>query len=203
MSIVYPLTMPTTGGIRKLTLGMKNANYRQRSPFSYKSFVQDFGGDHWVAQVELSKMTKTDADQWIAFLNSLRGTVGSFYLSDPLRLTPKGVATGTPLINGAGQSGRSLITDGWTNSTTGILKAGDYINISSHYYMITKDVNSNGSGQATVDIMPSLREVYPDNTAIVVSNCKGVFALSSSDTQLHSVDFEKFHSIEFTCEEVI
>lgn len=50
-----------------------------------------------------------------------------------------GVATGTPLVNGAAQNvtylavkdtwSQSLITDGWTNSTAGILKAGDVFTI--------------------------------------------------------------------------
>jgi len=50
-----------------------------------------------------------------------------------------GVATGTPLVNGAAQNvtydtakntfSQSLVTDGWTNSTTNILRAGDIINI--------------------------------------------------------------------------
>ena len=50
-----------------------------------------------------------------------------------------GVATGTPLVNGGAQNvtylavkdtwSQSLITDGWTNSTAGILKAGDVFTI--------------------------------------------------------------------------
>lgn len=51
-----------------------------------------------------------------------------------------GVATGTPLVNGAGQAvtyanavgsnwSQTLVTDGWTNSTAGILKAGDVFTI--------------------------------------------------------------------------
>lgn len=50
-----------------------------------------------------------------------------------------GVATGTPLVNGASQNttyalakntwSQTLETDGWTNSTTGILKAGDTFTI--------------------------------------------------------------------------
>lgn len=56
-----------------------------------------------------------------------------------------GVATGTPLINGGSQgttyaaskstNSQSLVTDGWTNSTTGILKAGDVITIAGVYAM--------------------------------------------------------------------
>jgi hypothetical protein len=56
-----------------------------------------------------------------------------------------GVATGTPLVNGASQgttyalskttNSQTLNTDGWTNSTTGILKAGDVITIAGVYAM--------------------------------------------------------------------
>lgn len=52
-----------------------------------------------------------------------------------------GVSTGTPLVNGASQSvtyatakntwSQTLNTDGWTNSTTGILKKGDVFTIAN------------------------------------------------------------------------
>lgn len=52
---------------------------------------------------------------------------------------------GTPLVNGADQdsdyadvkntNSQSLVTDGWTNSTTGVLKAGDVITIAGVYAM--------------------------------------------------------------------
>ena len=54
-----------------------------------------------------------------------------------------GVATGTPLVNGGSQNvtyasatganSQTLNTDGWTNSTTGILKAGDVFTIAGVY----------------------------------------------------------------------
>lgn len=54
-----------------------------------------------------------------------------------------GVATGTPLVNGGSQGStyaavkdtwsQTLNTDGWTNSTTGILKAGDVFTIDDVY----------------------------------------------------------------------
>jgi len=59
--------------------------------------------------------------------------------SSSLAVHTVGVASGTPLVNGAAQnvtyaaSGdawtQSLITDGWTNDTAGILEAGDVITI--------------------------------------------------------------------------
>lgn len=54
-----------------------------------------------------------------------------------------GVATGTPLVNGAAQNttyalakdswSQTLNTDGWTNSTTGILRAGDVLELAGVY----------------------------------------------------------------------
>lgn len=89
-----------------------------------------------------------------------------------------GVATGTPLVNGAqGQNGgawaasASLVTDGWTNSTTGILKAGDVFTIANVFavhpetkantgvlqqFTVLADANSGAStGPATLTVSPA------------------------------------------------
>lgn len=96
----------------------------------------------------------------------------------------KGTATGTPLVNGASQnvtyasltSGSSfwqssLITDGWTASVTGILKAGDVFTIAGVYavnpiskestnalqqFTVISDVNSDGTGNATITVSPPI-----------------------------------------------
>lgn len=96
----------------------------------------------------------------------------------------KGTATGTPLVNGAAQnvtyasltSGSSfwqqtLVTDGWTNSLTPALKQGDVFTIASVYavnpinktstnqlqeFTVMADVNSDGSGNATITISPPI-----------------------------------------------
>jgi hypothetical protein len=61
------------------------------------------------------------------------------YMSQNTPTHTVGVATGTPLVNGGSQNvtytasrdtyTQTLNTDGWTNSTTGILKAGDVFTI--------------------------------------------------------------------------
>ena len=68
--------------------------------------------------------------------------------------------------------------------------------------MITRDVNSNGLGFATLEIAPSLREHYPNAHPIIVNNCKGVFALVSPTVSIFEADFQKFHTINFLAEEV-
>lgn len=93
-----------------------------------------------------------------------------------------GVATGTPLVNGANQNvtytsvkdtfTQSLVTDGWTNSITGILKAGDVFTIANVYavnpvtkatlpflrqFSVVSDADSGAStGPATLTITPPI-----------------------------------------------
>ena len=119
-----------------------------------------------------------------------------------------GVATGTPLVNGGSQNvtydsvkttmTQSLVTDGWTNSTTGILKAGDVFTIANVYavnpvtkatlpflrqFTVMADANSGAStGPATLTIYPAIitsgafqncSAVPADNAAITVGTGTG------------------------------
>lgn len=74
-----------------------------------------------------------------------------------------GVATGTPLVNGGSQNvtyanavgnnwSQTLNTDGWTNSTTGILKAGDVFTIAGVYAV------NPVPGEGTKQVMPYLQQ---------------------------------------------
>lgn len=94
------------------------------------------------------------------------------YMDQNVASHTKGIATGTPLVNGASQTGSSLATDGWTNDTTGILKKGDIITIAGvnsvnpvsrqdtgelQQFVVTADVNSGSTtGPATIPISPAI-----------------------------------------------
>lgn len=82
-----------------------------------------------------------------------------------------GALGGTPLVNGASQSGNSLITDGWTAAAATRLKAGDVFTIAGVYgvnpqsrqstgdlqqFVALADGVSDGSGNMTVSISPSI-----------------------------------------------
>lgn len=138
------------------------------------------------------------------------GSYGGFdnYISNFTPTHTVGVATGTPLVNGGSQNvtyaaskntwTQSLVTDGWTNSTTGILKAGDVFTIAGVYmvdpstrattprlqtFVVTADANSGAStGPATLTISPPIITSGPyktvsaapaDNAAITVKGTGG------------------------------
>jgi hypothetical protein len=118
-------------------------------------------------------------------VGGLRGPVGTFTFGDQYATTPRGVATVTStnaLVNGANSAGsKTVATKGWTHSITGILKAGDYIQLGTgsaqRLYKVLADANSDSSGHATLDIFPRLREALSDNQVITLHDCKGLFRL--------------------------
>lgn len=93
-----------------------------------------------------------------------------FYVSQNLPRLTVGVPGGTPRVNGANQTGTSLVIDGMT-ATTGTYKKGDIITIADvndvnpvnhndlNYvkkFVITEDATADGSGNATLSISPAI-----------------------------------------------
>ena len=113
-----------------------------------------------------------------------------WYENQLLPVHDNGGVAGTPLVNGANQTGSSLVTDGWTAGTT--IKKGTIITISGVYavhpetknsyrflqqFVVTSDVTADGTGNATLPISPAITTSGPyqnvsgspaDNAAITV-----------------------------------
>lgn len=202
MTITFPLTMPSSN-FRRLTIRANTVVGVTRSEFTLQTQVYKFTGQAWIAEVTLPILEREEAEAWTAFLLKLNGPFGTFMLGDPTCATPRGVASGTPLIKGAGQQGQILITDGWTINTTNVLKAGDYIQISNELYKVLNDASSNGSGEATLDIFPILRQSYADNLGITTSSPKGKFRLIQDDVPIYNVNADHTYEIGFTAVEAI
>ena len=206
MAIAYPLALPTTTGIAKIRISANNVVGVSQSPFTAKQQVYKYTGQFWEAEISLPPMKRADAEYWISFLLKLNGSYGTFLLGDPNGATARGVATGTPLVNGASQTGSELITDGWTTSTTGILKAGDYIQLgsgsSAKLHKVLDDVNSDSNGNATLTLWPDLRSAPADNAAITVSGAKGLFRLSTNQ-QDWNVNEASIYGMTFPAREAL
>lgn len=181
MTISYPVTLPSTPQPASFVLKPRTATALTMSPTSFRQRAYDWGGDVWQADVSLPAMKRSTAGDWLGAFAKLKGTYGTFYLPLPTGAgaAPRGIGTGTPLVNGASQTGETLITDGWTAGQTGILKAGDFFQLETRLYMVVTDANSDGSGNATFDIWPRLRSAPANNAALTVSGAKGIFRLAA------------------------
>lgn len=119
---------------------------------------------------------------------------------------------GTPLVNGADQTGSSLITDGWTASAANRLKRGDVFTIAGVFgvnpqsrqstgdlqqFVATADAASDGSGNLTVSIYPplTLTGAYQTVNALPANNA-AITVLGAASTA--SPQGMAFHRDAFT-----
>lgn len=113
-----------------------------------------------------------------------------FFMSQNVNTHQVGPLGGTPAVNGASQVGSSLVTNGWTAAAALRLRKGDVFTIANVFavnpqnrqstgrlrqFVVTGDVNSDASGNATIPISPPIIPVgmvgtssllQPNNPAI-------------------------------------
>ena len=139
--------------------------------------------DHWGLLGSQTALYIQDAAKG-AYRKGSLGEIGGVdtYMSQNVPVHTVGVATGTPKIDGANQNvtyasvkdtgTQTLVTKGWTNSTTGILKKGDVFTIDGVYavnpvtkaklaflkqFVVKADADSGATtGPATLTISPPI-----------------------------------------------
>lgn len=182
MAITYPLSMP--GVAATVSIRAASAVQASASPFTFQQQTQAHQGQIWRATVTAPLMTRAQAEDWIAFLLKLNGPQHTFLMGDDGAREPRGSASGTPVIDGADQTGQTLDTRGWTANETGVLLPGDYIQVgtasASRLYKVLTQADADASGLATLDIWPRLRDKPADGTAITTSDPVGVFRLAQN-----------------------
>lgn len=204
----YPLTLPTHTGIRSINIRAVNVVAYERSPFTLSGQAQASAGQGWAADITLPPMKYEDAEQWNAWLLSLRGQFGTFLMGDPVRALARGSARGTDTVtvNGAGQTGENLNITSDQLSALEYLKAGDYIQlgsgISTTLHKVLVDVDTDASGNATLTLWPHVRTAPSNGATVVVENAKGRWRLSSNESEW-SVNEASIYGISFSAMEAI
>ncbi len=199
MSITYPLSLPGSASGRNSVPGFVSQEWTERriasvtrSIFTGSMQVQAFQGQWLECVVTVAAMSRAEAEPWAALLALVNSGVGSLMLGDSLSVVhgSLGVASGTPLVKGAGQTGNVLLTDGWTNSITGIVKAGDFLSFGvakEHLYKVMKDADSDSSGNCSIDIFPSILDSTTDDDVISLPGL-GQFKILDSGKYSYGVD---------------
>lgn len=141
------------------------------SPFSGSQQVQFWGGRWWEFEIEMGLTKSADGRRLSLFFDQLGGVRGTFLFQDPSMRNP--AAVGSPIVAGASQTGSSIATSGWLPDIT-VLEAGQFVSLGAgddtRLHRITADVVSDGTGLATLQILPALRVSPADGQDIEIAN---------------------------------
>lgn len=155
----FPITTAT-----KVSRVLEAAVARSDSPYSYASKVYDWGGRRWAYEIEAGAHVGAAGKSLSAFLAKLGGPATVFTLRDP---SIKNTGAGTVTVNGAGQTGTSLVTTGWTTAPA----VGDFLSIgadeNARLYQVT-DTTGTLPAQ-TLTITPALRSSPSDGASVEIA----------------------------------
>jgi len=127
----------------------------------------------WNFQAAWPRIRGADFYPWRAFLMQLRGAANSFRLVVDHKQRLTGI---TPRVNGAGQGGYSLVTDGWGDDGRK-LEAGQFVTVNDQLLVLTAPVDA-VSGAATIQFEPYLRLSPADNALVIVDRPTALVALA-------------------------
>jgi hypothetical protein len=170
---------------------------------SGRRVVRAYGSQYWTLSVTMPPLNQTDAQEVFSFLQKQRNSFESFVFTYPID-NLGAEATSGKTVSGAHSVGDSTIDlTGFSASTTGVFKAGDYIRFftADKVYMITEDADSDASGNTTVTISPSLVEALSDSQGIDAT--KPDFTVYLTGDVTYSIDTAGFYYISFELREVI
>jgi hypothetical protein len=172
------------------------------SPFTGQQQIQNWGAGWPEISLSYASMGQSLGPAWTAFLMALQGAANIFQFGDPRITKPQGTGAGTPLVNGANQTGYTLATRGWTNNAVGVLLPGDPIQIGFRLYWNLTPANADSSGHSTLSIWPNIRESPLDGAVITLNNTQGVWRLNNNKPRwtqspggIYAVTFEAREAI--------
>jgi hypothetical protein len=133
------------------------------------------GAAYYVVKVTIGPRRRSEVPAWEAFIALFSDSRNRVQLWDWRWEAPRGLGTGAPLVNGVGQTGPSIATDGWPATTAGLLLPGDYVGLSGQLRRVVAQVDSNGAGQATLTLDQPVRASPADNSAVVLVKPTSLF----------------------------
>lgn len=140
-------------------------------------------GWSWTETFPLLRVSDPDHVALTAFIKNAWHAGQIFKAVHPLRpgsgLTPNGLGTANVMVVGAGQTGNSVLTDGWPINTVNCVVAGDVISIGGEVavYEVVQSADSNGTGEVTVLVNPNLRSSPADNALVTTTDVEFVVTI--------------------------
>lgn len=162
------ITLPSFPKVPPLPLRLVRPAQVNTSGWTGRRQVLPSGRGWWECSISLTPIVGVENFRpWRTFLMLTDGPVNDFRV--PVDPTPQSRLPNTVRVKGAGQTGTSLITDGWPANTT-VLKAGMYVTVADQLVQLTANATTNGAGEVTLTFKPALRVAPGDNAAVEYKN---------------------------------
>lgn len=193
------IAFPTQPGIAEIRWTPPAKTQVNISEWTDRRRVTKFSRARWKASIAMPAVVgEADFLEWRAFLLACEGRANSFRIVAVENAQNAQVAV---RVNGAGQTGLSLITDGWDGAGTA-LKKGQLITVDDQLIGISADVAIGGGGSATLPLSRRLRASPADNTLIEVQLPTALMAMDDDDLP-YVVSPAQLYGLSFACTEVI
>ena len=202
-------TFPSTQGFRGLNFNNNQPNLVSIS-VSGRRQAKSQGAQFFSFTVQTPPMDVDDHKKVMGFLAAQQGQFEAFQIVLPNLSTPQGsVTSNTLVVNGAHTAGDKTITvDGGTASASGYLKAGDvvrFINTTTaannvKTYMVTADLDLDGTGAGTLNIEPGLIDGVDNNSTMETNNVQFTVFMAGA-TQEYSTGLSSKTQLEFEVRE--
>lgn len=113
------------------------------SPLSGVTRTVNRPGGRWKLSMSFAPRSAAQSQILEAFLWRLDGTTHRAIICD-FSYRRQGTGTGAVVVDGSGQTGRTLLTRGWPAGTL-VLKAGDRVSINDQMLVVAEDCYSSGN----------------------------------------------------------
>ncbi|RYD25112.1 MAG: hypothetical protein EOP87_24985 [Verrucomicrobiaceae bacterium] len=159
---------------------METNHARAESPFSGHTQAQRGQLERWSFVMSIRRLSRAEAQVAQGFFMMLEGPLGLFRMADPAASKPLGKATGNPILSTAASPGdRTIAVSGFAPNVSGILKAGDWVQIGDQLSKVRTDVASSATGTATLSLWPKVMKTVPVASPVIVRNAAGLFRFTS------------------------
>lgn len=160
------------------------------SPHTYATQVVH-SASQWTLDFTWPRMTVAQAAVIQAWLDSLRGQVGTFRYSPRGRV--KNALTGRSLAAAAYAYGNNVRLSGWAANGASGLSVGQFFQLGDQLLRVTSvPVSADANGQLLVEFEPMLRANYVSGTAVNFANPSGLFRLTTADTPTFDLDTDGY-----------
>lgn len=194
------ITLPNTPPPQAVTPAYNSSRGIYRSPITAKAQVNTRLGDYFGIEVTLPPMEWNEAREWIALLSTGLGETVIYEWPQPF-MDDLGTI-GTPRVNGASQTGKTLTVDGFNTSYAP--KRGQFFSLVTlsglHELKMLTATPSLTGGAGTLAFTPALRE-SPGNDVVLAFDTPRIEGILSAPNIVWPVKARDKYRLSFSIED--